>query len=185
MTIMAIKLQEGEQVLFESKPERTIVMLWVLKIMLPITFVILCFGLPMMFGIISEGHDLNCIFWTSVILTLVFYFMLFIIVPFYYSSLRETFQYYITNQRCIFEGGIIVKRTRSVPFHKITDIEINQNIIERFFGLCSLKIFTPGTGSAGAVGFEQAEIKFSGLKEAETPANIIQGILKNYKATGE
>jgi uncharacterized membrane protein YdbT with pleckstrin-like domain len=103
----------------------------------------------------------------------------------YYAKLKGTFQYCITNQRCIFEGGIIIRRKRSVPYHKITDVEINQNIIERGLGISSLKVFTPGTGSAGMPGFEKAEIAFYGLKDAEMPANIIQNILKKYKATGE
>lgn len=175
---MAIKLQEGEQILFEGKPERRIVIVWILQMMLPVIFIVL--GWVMIAFTLGE-HKL----WTTLIFASVFYFMILVIFSFYFRSLRKTFHYYITNQRCIFEGGIIVKRTRNVPFHKITDVEINQNIIERFFGLCSLKVFTPGTGSAGVSGIEQAEIRFSGLKEAETPADIIQGILKKYKATGE
>ncbi len=79
----------------------------------------------------------------------------------------------------------MVKRLRNVPYHKITDVEINQNIAERILSIYSLKIFTPGTGSVGMPGFEKAEITFYGIKDAESPAQIIQETLKKYRATGE
>ena len=85
----------------------------------------------------------------------------------------------------IFDGGIFIKRTRNVHYHKITDVEVNQNILEQMVGLFSLKIFTPGTASMGTPGFDWAEITFLGLKDAETPAQIINNKLKEFKATGE
>ncbi len=111
--------------------------------------------------------------------------MAFVLTLIYYGYLRRTFRYVITDQRCIFTGGIFIRRQRSVPFHKITDVEINQNFFENWLGISSLKIFTPGTGSVGMPGFEKAEIVFVGLKDSEAPASIIQGMLKKFKATGE
>ncbi|MDD2688610.1 MAG: PH domain-containing protein [Candidatus Omnitrophica bacterium] len=186
---MQIKLQEGEQILFEGRPEKKIFFMWIFTKVIPacviVSFIIL--WATLFFGAMFAAatkckeppfHLLPPLFKFFIPLT-------FVAALFYYRALKETYHYYITNQRCVFEGGIIVRRLRSVPYHKITDVEINQNIIERFIGLYSLKIFTPGTGSVGVPGFEKAEIVFYGLKDAETAANIIQGILKQYKATGE
>lgn len=63
-----------------------------------------------------------------------------------------TFRYYITTERCIFQGGILRYRERSIPYHKITDVERSRNLLERFLGLSSIRIFTPGTSSAFAWG---------------------------------
>jgi len=187
---MQIKLQEGEQILFEGRAEGKIFFMWIFTKVIPVCLIIsfiilwctLFFG-----GIFScaiKGHKEPPLYLLPPLLKL-FIPLAFIAALFYYKALKKTYLYYITNQRCIFEGGIFVRRIRSVPYYKITDVEINQNIIERFIGLYSLKIFTPGTGSVGVPGFEKAEIIFYGLKDAETAANIIQGVLKQYKATGE
>ena len=93
----------------------------------------------------------------------------------------------IPNQRCVFQGGILRRIIHSVPYHKITDVEMSQNIIERILGISSLKIFTPGTGSLQASPFkgQRAELTFAGLSDNETPAASVNEILRKFKATGE
>ena len=104
----------------------------------------------------------------------------------YCEFLRRTYVYYITNQRCVFHGGIIRRIERSVHYHKVTDVEMSQHIIERILGISTLNIFTPGTSSrAGDSSFQKAEISFVGLKDNESPAETINGILRKFRATGE
>ena len=104
----------------------------------------------------------------------------------YCRYLRRTYVYYITNQRCVFHGGIIRRVERSVHYHKVTDVEMSQNIIERILGISTLNIFTPGTSSRGSdSSFQKAEISFVGLKDNESPADTINGILRKFRATGE
>lgn len=188
---MKLNLQEGEELLFEGKPENRIFLMWIFTKTIPVSLFVsfIVFYLLMflwLFLVAMPTGRRNIPFPFHLLRTVVVmapcWFVLLLI---YYRNLKNTFHYYITNQRCVFEGGIIVSRLRSVPYHKVTDVEINQNIIERMIGLCSLKVFTPGTGSVGMPGFEKAEIIFYGLKDAQTPANIIQGIVRKYKATGE
>jgi len=186
---MVFALQGGEQVLWEGRPEKRIYVMWLLTRVVLMSLVI-C-------GILAYLTVIACVVYAAA------HYMkkpVFILVPsllifsapvvlacalFYYRHLLETFHYIVTNQRCVFEGGIFVRRRRSVPFHKITDVEVNQNIIEQGLGIWSLKIFTPGTGSVGVPGFEKAEIVFCGLLDADKPASIIQDTLKKFKATGE
>jgi len=187
---MKIKLQEGEQILFEARPEKKVFVVWFFTKVIPA-----CIALSFIFG---YAYFMLWVLTKAIYCVKHVAFPLHIIriaanlVPVwlgifyvYYLKLRDTFKFYVTNQKCAFSGGIMVKRIRNVPFHKITDVEINQNIIEQVLGIYSLKIFTAGTGSVGRPGMEQAEITFFGIKDAETPANIIQGILKKYRATGE
>lgn len=188
---MDIKLHEGEEILFEAGAENRIFSMWLLTKVIPycvlaslITFLAFMLLWVFFIAIPSGSEDLP---FPSGVLTSTFILLPFWFVDFflYYRKLRRTFRYYVTTQRCLFEGGIMIRRIRSVPYHKITDIEINQNIIEHILNISSLKIFTPGTGSVGAPGFEKAEIVFYGLQDAVTPANIIYNIVKKYKATGE
>jgi len=103
----------------------------------------------------------------------------FLLVVGYLALLRKTYVYTITNQRCVFRGGILWRRERSVPYHKVTDVEQSQIIFERLFGIGRVKIYTPGTGQM------QAEIVLVGLEDTETPAAAINEILRQYRATGE
>ncbi len=75
-------------------------------------------------------------------------------------------------------GGIIRYRERSIPYHKITDVELSKNIIERILGLSSIRIFTPGTASRsfnwGFFGGGQSpELNYEGLEESEDPTESI------------
>ena len=186
---MTFMLQEGEQVLWEGRPEKRIYVMWLFTRVLVMS--------ALTSGIIAYLAVVACVIYAAVhrMKEPVFYLVgstLIFVVPvvlactlFYYRHLLETFHYTVTNQRCVFEGGIFVRRRRNVPFHKITDVEVNQNIIEHMLGILSLKVFTPGTGSVGVPGFEKAEIVFCGLLDADKPASIIQNTLKKFKATGE
>lgn len=105
----------------------------------------------------------------------------------YSECLRRTYVYFVSNQRCVFRGGIIVRVERSVPYHKVTDVEMRQNIVERMLGISKLNIFTPGTASVvnSPFGGPRAEISFVGLADSETPAATINETLRGFKATGE
>jgi uncharacterized membrane protein YdbT with pleckstrin-like domain len=186
---MAFVLQEGEQVLWVGRPEKKIYVMWFFTRVLLMSALIS--------GIVAYLTVVACVIYAAAhhMKAPTFYLVpsvLIFVVPvvlvcalFYYHHLLRTFHYTVTSQRCVFEGGIFVRRRRSVPFHKITDVEVNQNIIEQGLGIWSLKIFTPGTGSVGVPGFEKAEIVFCGLLDADKPASIIQDTLKKFKATGE
>ncbi len=188
---MKMMLAQGEVMLYEGRPEKNLLRMWLITKVLPIATlasliteyaVFLCW----IFVVLIPSGDKHAPFPVHLLR------YLYLIVPswfvgmfVYYARLKETFRYYITDQRCVYEGGIFVKRMRSVSFHKITDVEINQNIFERSVGLASVKVFTPGTGSVGMPGFEKAEVVFCGLKDPEKPAGILQDSIRKGKATGE
>lgn len=186
---MAFTLQEGEQVLWVGRPEKKIYVMWFFTRVLVMSALIsgiIAYLTVVACVIYAAAHHMKAPAFYPVPSVLVFVVPVVLVCAlFYYRHLLRTFHYTVTDQRCVFEGGIFVRRRRSVPFHKITDVEINQNIIEQGLGIWSLKVFTPGTGSAGVPGFEKAEIVFCGLLDADKPASIIQDTLKKFKATGE
>ena len=187
-----MKLQDGEDILMETRPESKLLVIWFFARCLSVG-VMLCligFMLSAAIGMIYDfGAESDFDGWSiKVKLTIgIIAGLLSMILAFIYCVyLRRTYVYTITNRRCIFRGGILRRVQHSVPFHKITDVEMSQNIIERMLGISSLGIFTPGTGSMGSSGTgRRPEIAFVGLKDNETPAETINGILSNYKATGE
>ena len=167
-------LQDGEALLRELRPEPALARVWTVTRCVP-----LALGLPIAFiwFAASTGSDSLLVTWLAAaimmgILILVFGYS-------YFSLLRRTYLYSMTDQRCVFEGGILLRIERSVPYHKITDVQVSQNLLEQFLGISTLSIFTPGTGTM------QAEIAFVGLADAHEPAAIVNGQLTKHKATGQ
>ncbi len=188
-----MRLQEGENIIHELRPEPKVLWIWLFTKCIPFAFVgaFLTFWCFAFFGGMFAVATKSDSPWPIVnggIAALIVAPILFIIGLIYCKYLRQTYVYSITNRRCVFQGGILRRVERSVPYHKITDVEMSQNIIERIFGISSLKIFTPGTGSmypAFPFGGQRAEISFVGLRDNETPAITINEILRKFKATGE
>lgn len=187
-----MKLQEGETIIHELRPEPNILVIWFFAKCLPTASVIalVCAGLaallPALLGALTD--DCTQPAWLAgAIAGAATWVVALSLAVVYCRCLWKTYTYYVTNQRCVWHGGILRRVERSVPYHKVTDVEMSQNIIERALGISSLNIFTPGTGSVttSTLGKSGAEISFVGLKDNETPADTINEILKKFRATGE
>lgn len=191
-----ISLNEGEQVLWEGRPDKGVLLPWCLTKLVGWMFmaVLLTFALVLMFAaiwmeIVQEQQGANPFPMTGVALQLVTPVALVVGIA-YVWMLRRTYRYAITNHRCVLEGGVIIRRRRSVHYHKVTDVEVSQNPLERLLGLSSLKLYTAGTSSVGGFmpwggTWERAEITFEGLRDPDEPERLINQALKRYKATGE
>lgn len=182
-----MKLQQGEQILHELGPQPSILFAWCFSKGLPGAFfaAFLAFWFFGFFGgIFTSSTRVLAI---GAIAALVVATVALFVSPFYLHRLRKTYRYHVTNLRCVFTGGIFRRVERSVPYHKITDVEISQNLLERVLRISNLRIFTPASTGSRSWPFssEQAEIEFVGLKDAETPAATVNGILATFKATGE
>jgi putative membrane protein len=168
-----ITFEKDEKILYQCKPDPKVVIVWVLTKLFVFLILIGYFMFSFYFSRrVSVGASLAMGFFLWLFL------ILFIILFIYLFFLRKTYEYYITNQRIIFKGGLLLRKVRSVPFHKITDVEKSQHILETILGIWKVNVFTPGTGSL------KAEIVFSGLKDPDTPERILKDLLKAYKSTG-
>lgn len=82
--------------------------------------------------------------------------------------------YVVLPDRIEIRTGILVKRTKAIPFDKITEISLKQTLIQRIFGIGDLFIDTAGDKGLEAVmaGVEypkqMAECLFSKKREAGT-----------------
>lgn len=168
---MKLYLQPGEKVLYQDGPKGQILILWFFKSMLLAIPISLFFSGFVNFAAIAFALT-GFIF--SFILTFI---LVFIILFLYHIALRMTYKYHITNERIIFEGGILMKRIKSVPYHKVTDVSISQNIVERILGIARANIHTAGTG------MQHPEIQFSGLSDPEKPQSIVVKRLRVFQTT--
>jgi len=167
---MKVYFQEGEKKLFEGYPQPAILVFWFFKALFMALFFSMFLTQFVIFFIAPFSFDV----WLFTYLVL---FIILLVVAFLYQiALRRSYHYYITNERVILEGGILLKKIKSVPYHKITDVSIYQNIIERMLGLSTLNVHTAGTG------MQMPEIRFFGLDEPEKTQAIIVNELKAFKA---
>ncbi|MHC4200147.1 MAG: PH domain-containing protein [Planctomycetota bacterium] len=184
-----MKLQQDEEIIHELRPEPQILWIWFFSKSLPfapagfgLTFMVFMF-LTAAFLQDAEDFMLGVAVMAAALAAVAFLVLAFV----YCVYLRRSYVYYVTNQRCVFKGGILLRIERSVPYHKVTDVEMRQNIIERILGISKLNIFTPGTASVVNTPFggPRAEISFVGLADSETPAATINETLRKFRATGE
>ena len=85
----------------------------------------------------------------------------------YYRTIRYRF----TRFEIAWERGVWFRQTGIVPYYRITNMDIMQGPLSRFFGLSQLKVQTAGysVGSAST-----AELKIDGLREPEPVRQFIR-----------
>ena len=175
-----MKLQNEEEIIFQCHPEKAVLGIWfftkcIIYTLMGSFVTFWLFGFfGGMFAFATETKDFNPLAMGGVY-TLVVAIVIFSLSIFYVSALRKTFHYVVTNRRCVFKGGIIRRTERSIPFHKITDVEKSENIVERMLGISRVKVFTPGTASTniGPFGRQSSEITYEGLSDAEEMSETI------------
>lgn len=91
----------------------------------------------------------NWLIWTAVG---VFFLIILPILLFYYLYyLRISHEYVFTNHRILIKRGWISNKTISIHYNRITDVSINQNIIDRILKIGSVSISTAGSEGYKAV----------------------------------
>lgn len=175
-----------ERTYYESKPSKKVFVDWMFtKVSRPLeAFILFLFILVSLFyansSSNSENYTLGNFFSASIttiiiIGTIITLFIVFI----YFYFLSKTYHYKITDKGIYFDGGILIKKQKFVPFFKVTNVEISQNIIEQMLGISNIKIQTAGP-TAGLGGF-LPEIILEGLEEVEKPKQLIYKLIKKAK----
>jgi len=161
-----------ERILWEGTPDRKVLIVWLFSRLLLAFLVIFAIGImPLFWGKATATNRPTYILMMGLLAIFTFYFI-------YLIFLRRTFRYAITEKGVYFMGGLLVKKQKSVPFHKITNVTISQNIIEQIFNLHKI-----GFQTAGAGGVAVPEIRFEGIIDAQTPKNIVEQFIVASRGT--
>jgi len=73
--------------------------------------------------------------------------------------------------------GVVWKRQVTVPYRKITNVDVVRGPLERLYGLGTLHIQTAGAGGADGA---RAEVVMSGLKDLDGPKDMIMARVSGY-----
>ncbi len=186
-----MKLHSDERLLYEMRPATKLLLIWFFSkcVLRAFAGTFVYFWISMfviaLFVKDSEKRSYLSLLLSKNTLILVLFAILIVLLV-YYRLLLNTHAYYITDSRCIFCGGILQRVERSIPYHKITDVEISQSIFERILGISKLRVYTPGTASVRPSFFgwgwkHGPEIDFIGLEDVEDPAAAINKAIQDYR----
>jgi membrane protein YdbS with pleckstrin-like domain len=90
-------------------------------------------------------------------------------------SYRNT-TYELTAAEIIWKRGILFKRVAIVPYTKVTNVDISQGPLARYFGIADLNIQTAGYHNPnGAL----SEMKISGVKQHEQVREAVMGQVRS------
>ena len=97
-------------------------------------------------------------------------------IPLYFDTLTYT----IENDLVVGTRGVLWKKRVTVPFRKITNIDISQGPVQRMFDLGTIHVQTAGTaGPQGAM----AELRIEGMKQFDALRDEILQLLRSFFQT--
>jgi len=91
---------------------------------------------------------------------------------------RRSIEYVIDAESIRSRRGVFWKRTTTVPFHKITNIDVTQGPVQRLFGIGTVHVQTAGAG--GSQG-GQAELLLQGIEDLD---GLRDGLLARAVGSG-
>ena len=146
----------------EFKPDQTLKAVQYLGLLLFILIAIMSWFIPLM-----VVAPLEVIIFLSVVLIPILA-MVAIFIP---LSYRNT-SYKLNESEIVWKRGILFKRETIVPYTKITNVDISQGSLARYFGIATLNIQTAGFHAANSA---MPEMRISGVKEHEHIREAIMG----------
>ncbi len=136
-----------------------------------VIWVIICaIGTPVMLLLLIANP---IVFALPLILWMIIMVLILLWIPAYYSTIR----YVIEDDAVRGQGGVFWKRYVTVPFVKITNIDITQGPLQRAFNLGAIHIQTAG---AGANQGAHAELRLVGIRELEAVKETIRERIRTY-----
>jgi len=85
-------------------------------------------------------------------------------------------EYYIDSEGVKMKGGVIWRKYVTVPYSKITNVDVTQGPLQRYCNIGTIHIQTAGAGGQQGA---KAELKLTGIRKLEEIRDII---IKNVKS---
>jgi len=105
-----------------------------------------------------------------------------VIMALYYiwiPAFFNTLEYSIDSEAVKMNRGVFWKRRVTVPYNKITNVDVSQGPLQRKFGLGIIHVQTAGAGGAQGA---QAELRMIGIKDFEGLKNIIMEGVRGFSS---
>lgn len=105
--------------------------------------------------------------------TTLFYLVILIILTIVYVFFDawfswKRFTYQIATEEILIESGIFSRNARSIPYERIQDVNVEQNLLARIFNIASVKFETGGSEG------EEGKLNYVTLDEAENLRQLVR-----------
>ncbi len=98
-----------------------------------------------------------------------------ILIVIWIPAAFNALEYYIDDEGVKMKGGVVWKKYVTVPYPKITNVDITRGPLQRYYNIGTIHVQT--AGAAGKQG-EKAELKLTGIRELDKIRDVI---IKNVK----
>ncbi|MCK4944342.1 MAG: PH domain-containing protein [Candidatus Aminicenantes bacterium] len=151
------------------KPQIQLKSMWVLGW----TIQFILYSLMLLAFVLFLEYDANLVL--GIIMGCLLFIMLLILlwIPAFYRSL----EYSIDSDSISGKKGVFWRRTVTIPYYKITNIDITQGPVQRWFNIGTIHCQT--AGMAGPQG-QKAELKLLGIKDLEDVKEMIRVNVKEF-----
>ncbi len=147
------------------KPEKELKTLWVITWVVSLILGI-CFWMILVLIIDLWIVIITVFIWIAIMIPIIIW------IPAAFRAL----EYYIDDEGVKMKGGVVWKKYVTVPYSKITNVDVIQGPMQRYYNIGTIHVQTAGAG--GKQG-EKAELKINGIRELEKVRKLIIGRIKN------
>lgn len=133
--------------------------------------IIIC--VPLLILALGLAYPANLVLGIALGVALLIFILIRIYLPLYYDTLSYT----IEDDLVMGTRGVFWKKRVTVPFRKITNIDISQGPVQRLFGLGTIHVQTAGAAGAQAA---VAELRIEGMKEFDALRDEILQLLRAF-----
>jgi membrane protein YdbS with pleckstrin-like domain len=145
-------------------PDKNLKKVWYVGWLL--LFIPLALGDYLLIALIQEA-EARLIFGIMTTAFLIIWILVLAYIPLYYNRL----EYRIEGDAITGKKGVFWRKISTIPYYKITNIDITQGPLQRLFGLSNIHCQTAGaSGAQGA----RAELVLLGIQDPEKIKNTIQ-----------
>jgi hypothetical protein len=155
---------KGTAIEMKIKPEPQLKTLWYLT-WIVIFFPGIVFWILMIFFVNKLAFSICLGVWCAT----------FIAVAFWIPKAYQAVEYFIENDSLKMQAGVVWKKNITIPYSKITNIDITSGPMQRKFGVATIHVQTAGYG--GQQG-QKPELKINGIKD---PIKIRDIIIENIR----
>ena len=104
-----------------------------------------------------------------------------ILVAIWIPAAFKALEYTIDDDGVKMHGGVVWKKYVTVPYSKITNVDITRGPLQRLYNIGTIHVQT--AGAAGKQG-EKAELKLAGIRDLEKVREVIIENIKDLNYTG-
>jgi hypothetical protein len=112
---------------------------------------------------------------------LLFSFLLVVgLIAFWIPKYHSSISYLFADSEIVVEKGVWWKHKNTIPYNRITNIDVVQGPISRRFGLGNVRVQTAGYSGTGGYG-RVAEASIFGVENFEEIRDFVMGLVRGFK----